>query len=132
MADIPGGDEVTIQELYKLKNIRATRKVLLNQVKTLNLYGEENADIRKILSKAVGELYGLEFEEETKLRELAQSIEDEQIRQIIRLRFIQGLPWADVAAEVAPLEKDTTHSAPLMKIRRFLRSGEKSSQNVTH
>ena len=112
---------MTIQELYALRNIRATRKVLVNQAQTLSRYGEANAGARKVLAKALADLYEQEFEEEEKLREYAQSIEDPEIRAIIRLRFIEGRPWVDVAAEVAPLEKDTTHSAPLMKIRRFLR-----------
>ena len=113
---------MTIQDLYVLKNIRATKKVILNQVETLNRFGEANAGIRKILAKALADLYEEEFKAEERLRDILKDVEDEEIRQIINLRFICGLPWVEVAAEVTPLEKDATHSAPLMKIRRFLRN----------
>lgn len=113
---------MTIHDLYALQNVRATEAVIKNRLDALKRYGDANAGVKKVLHDALIELAELENEEEAKLRALAQSVEDRMTREIIRKRFIDGKPWVEVAAEVVPLEKDATRTAPLKRVERFLKN----------
>lgn len=112
---------MTIHDLYRLKNIRSTAAVVQNQIDALNRYGEENEEVRKILVDALGELLKLKETEEGRLNRFIESVEDQELKEILWLRFEKGLPWVEVAAEVSPLDKDSARTAPLMRVRRYLK-----------
>ena len=112
---------MTIQELYRLKNIRATKRLLSDRIETLKRLGEENADQIEELAKTIAILSVQELAEHLRLAELIESIDDREICKIIKLRFIDDLPWIEIAAEIAPLEKDASRTVPLKKIERFLK-----------
>ena len=112
---------MTIHDLYRLKNVRSTISAIQNQLDALNRYGEENKEVEGILIDALGELFQLREAEEKKLFHFIESVEDQELKEILRLRFEKGLPWVEVAAEVSPLDKDSARTAPLMRVRRFLK-----------
>lgn len=113
---------MTIHDLYALQNLRTTIAILMKQLDVLRRYGDANAGTEKVLIDALEQLFVLEPVEEGKLRALAESIDDPVIREIIRMRFLEGKAWVDIAVEVVPLEKDSTHTAPIKRIERFLKN----------
>lgn len=111
-----------ISELYKLRNIRATRQILSERIEALDRYGEANAGQKAALTGALANLDWQEKDEEKRLRAFIGSVEDAELRQIMDLRFLRGMPWVEISVEVTPLEKDASRNAPLMKLRRFLKT----------
>lgn len=111
-----------IQDLYRLKNVRATEQVILHRIEILDRYGEANAGAKKSLADTLSNLYRQEIEEEKRLRAFIGTVEDKEIRKIMELRFLEDLPWVEVSVEVAPLEKDSSRTAPIKKIERYLKN----------
>lgn len=112
-----------IQDLYRLKNIRETKEVILYRIEVLERYNPgADREQKASLCETVGKLTAQEVEEEKRLLALIESVDDPELRQIMTLRFLDDLPWIEVAVAVAPLEKDVSRNYPLMKIKRFLRN----------
>lgn len=111
-----------MQDLYKLRNIRATQQVLRERIDALNKYGAANDGQKAALMGALTNLFWQEEEEEKRLRSFIQGVSDPEVRQIMKMRFLDDMPWIEISVEITPLEKDATRNAPLMKIRRYLKN----------
>lgn len=64
-------------------------------------------DLQKELANAL--------DEERKIRNFMSSVDDEEIKIIIELRFINFMKWADIGAEL-----DNDRTTPHKKLKKFL------------
>lgn len=55
-----------------------------------------------------------------KITEFLDTIEDEEIKLIARLRFIKCLDWFDIAEEISPPKKSIHWTTPRKKLIRYI------------
>lgn len=63
-----------------------------------NPFREEIAELRSKIKRNMSRC----IREQNRLEEYITSVEDSEIRQILALRYVNGLPWAQVAASISP------------------------------
>ena len=137
-----------IKKLNKLYYIKKNIKALEEELAELNNLGSaplndmpkangkvsnptELFAIRKnrILEKLTKEYvnYLTEYE---KIDGFIDSIEDEEVKLIARLRFIKQKNWFDIAEEISPEERITHWTTPRKKLNRYLES--KKENEITN
>lgn len=104
--------------------VKASHKEFPYTEHTISVYGNDETSIR--------EIQGLIDEKRQKISELEQlrakieqfinSIEDSQMRRIIRLKYIRGYSWGEVANRI---RGNNTRDSVRMMCKRFLKNFSK-------
>ena len=72
------------------------------------------------------------IKKEREIRKFISSVEDEEIKLIIKWRFIDLLDWIEIAGRLEDMTgKNVDRSTPGKKMRRFLRKNKKEAQ-ISH
>lgn len=86
---------------------------------------EELKELRADLKERLAELK----KKEREIRTYIDSVEDEEIKLIIELRFIDLMDWYDIAGRLEDMTgKHVDRSTPGKKMRRFLTEHKKDAQ----
>lgn len=78
-----------------------------NMVDKLSRYVAEIADLRGLIDLNIKRC----FYELNRLNRFINSIEDSQMRMILSLRYINGLPWNQIAASIGGNTEDSVRKA---------------------
>lgn len=73
----------------------------------------------KIMEKLL-KTYDSYLDEYDKINDYINTIDDEEIKLIARLRFIEHKDWFTIAAEISPENKNIHWTTPRKKIMRYL------------
>lgn len=73
----------------------------------------------KIMEKLL-KTYDAYLDEYDKINDYINTIEDEEVKLIARLRFIEHRDWFYIAAEISPENKNIHWTTPRKKITRYL------------
>ncbi|WP_307760967.1 hypothetical protein [uncultured Phascolarctobacterium sp.] len=78
-----------------------------NMVDKLSRYVAEIADLRGLIDLNIKRC----FYELNRLNRFINSVEDSQMRMILSLRYINGLPWNQIAASIGGNTEDSVRKA---------------------
>lgn len=79
-------------------------------------YAAEIADLKELLDLNLKKC----FYELNRLNRFIESIEDSEMRMIISLRYVNGLPWEQVAASISPFTSgDSVRKAHTRFLKQF-------------
>lgn len=105
----PGGTQ-RLEHVYYTENSALMENPIAEEVEALRLKIKEN------LAKCL--------RERQRLEEYISGVDDSEMRQILSLRYISGLPWAQVAAHISPY---ATADSVRIAHNRFLAKDESCS-----
>lgn len=114
--------EEELAELNNLGSATLTGMPKGNEVSdpTLNFAIKKERILKKLLKAQMK--YLIEYE---KINDFIETIEDAEIKLIVRLRFIKHLDWFEIAEEISPENKSIHWTTPRKKINRYLIEKEK-------
>lgn len=107
-------------EIEELSELRPTN--MLKMINTSNVndpverFNNKKSKLEEDLLKTMNEY----IEKYNKIIKLIDSIDNAEIRLIIRLKYIKGLTWYDVAETIADSDKYLDRTAPRKKLKRYL------------
>lgn len=127
---------MTIKDLNNLTFIKKDIKELKEEIEALNNLGSseisdmpkgtitsnptEEFVVRKLkLEKKLNEILALYLEELEEMNDFINSIEEPEIRLIVRLKYVKGMTWYDVAEYISGTDKYLDRSAPKKRLDRY-------------